>query len=84
MALDKAANRPINLVGGNARPHHSAGQGPGLGGNPPGPAHSLNLPRGFQRNHLQRHQSPSASMITLLVPSMVSWLATGIRMPLPS
>ena len=48
VALDKAADRPVDLVGGDPGAHHGARQRPGLGGEPPGPAHGLDLPGGFQ------------------------------------
>ena len=47
VALDKAADRPVDLVGGDTRTDHRAGQSPGLGGETPSPAHSLNLPLGL-------------------------------------
>ena len=48
VAFDEAADRSVDLVGGDPGADHGAGQGPGRGGEPSGPAHSLNLPLGFQ------------------------------------
>lgn len=56
------------------------GQGPGLGGQPPGPAHPLDLARGFQGDHFHPHAS-NAFMTSTLVSSMVGWFSTGLRMP---
>ena len=84
MALDEAPDRLVDLVGGHPRPDHGAGQRAGLGGEPPGPAHCLDLSGGLNGNHFNALQAPSASMMTWLVASMVAWLATGLRMPFAS
>ena len=47
MALNKPADGTVNLVGGDPRTDHGAGQSPGLSGEPPGPAHGLDLPWGL-------------------------------------
>ena len=82
MALDKAADRCIDLMGSDAGCHHGTSQGPGLGGDPPGPAHGLNLPRRFHGNHFDALQDSNASRITAVVASMVGWLSTERRVPL--
>ena len=71
VALDEPADGGVNLMGGDPGGHHRPGQGPGLGGKPPGPAHGLDLPRRFNGNHFDALQDFSASRITAVVASMV-------------
>ena len=71
MALDKAADRCIDLMGSDAGCHHGTSQGPGLGGDPPGPAHGLDLPGRFNGNQFYAFHAFSASMMTSVVPSIV-------------
>ncbi len=71
VALDKAADRCIDLMGSDAGCHHGTSQGPGLGGDPPGPAHGLDLPGRFNGNQFYAFHAFSASMMTSVVPSIV-------------
>ena len=48
VTFDKFAYRGVNLMGGDTGPHHGTGQRPGLGGQPPGPAHQLDFTGRFQ------------------------------------
>ena len=80
VSLDELSHGGVDLQGGYAGAHHGAGQGPGLGGQPPGPAHPLDLARGFQGDHFHPHAS-NAFMTSTLVSSMVGWFSTGLRMP---
>ena len=82
MALNKAPDGGVDLMGGDPRGHHRSGQGAGLGGEPPGLAHGLNLPGRFHGNHFDALQDSNASRITAVVASMVGWLSTERRVPL--
>ena len=58
MALDKAADRGIDLVGGDTRPDHGPGQRPGLAVIRPGPAHGLDLSGGLSVRSTQAPSDP--------------------------
>ena len=82
VALDEPAHRRVDLVGGDPGGHHGAGQSPGLGGDPPGPAHGLDLTGGLNGNHFNALQDCSASMIAWVVASMVGRFSTRVSRPL--
>ena len=84
VALDKLAHGGIDLMGGHAGPHHGAGQRPGLGGQPPGPAHALDFAGRFERDHIHLVHFPSNSMILVFVSSMPPRSGTRLSTPFSS